>query len=53
MYLELWVKLRCSPRCTQMVSKWHLAAQLAGTDFFITRARRAPQKTLVRAPPAQ
>ena len=38
-HLKLWVKLGCSPRYTQMVPKWHLAGQLAGTDAFNTRAR--------------
>ena len=33
MSLKLWVKLGCSPRFTQMVPKWALAGQLAGTDF--------------------
>ena len=28
-YLNLWVKLGCTPRRTQIVPKWHLAGQLA------------------------
>ena len=37
-------KLGCSPRYTQMVPKWRLAGQCAGTDFFSTRARRDAQQ---------
>ena len=37
--LKLWVKLGCSPRCTQIVPKWHLDGQVAGRDFFNTRVR--------------
>ena len=33
-YLALKVELGCSPRHTQMVPKWHLAGQLAGTEVF-------------------
>ena len=36
---------RRSPRCTQVVPAWHLAGQLAGTDCFNARARRATRKT--------
>ena len=42
--LKLWVKLGCSPRCTQMVPKWHLDGQVARTDFFNARAQRGAQK---------
>ena len=45
-HFKFWVKLGCSRRYTQIVPKWHLASQLAGPDFFNTRARRDAQKTL-------
>ena len=48
--LKLWVKLGCSPRSTQIVPKWHLDGQLAGTDFFNTRARRDTQKKFPFSP---
>ena len=38
------VKLGCSPQCTQIVPKWHLAGQLPGTDFFNAHVRRDAQK---------
>ena len=37
--LKLWVKLGCSPRCTQIVPKWYFDGQVAGRDFFNTRVR--------------
>ena len=43
-YFKLWVQPGCSPRYTQIVPKWHLAGQLAGTDFFNTRSRRDAHK---------
>ena len=46
--LKLWVKTGCSPRCSQMVPKWHLDGQVLGTDFFNTRARRDAQKSFHR-----
>ena len=36
--LKLCVKLGYSPRSPQMVPKWPLAGQLAGTDFGNTRS---------------
>ena len=50
--LKLWVKLRCSPRYTQIVPKWHLDGQLAGTDFFNTRAWHNAQKKFPSLPGA-
>ena len=34
----------CPPRYTQIVPKWHLGGQLAGTGFFTTRAPCNAQK---------
>ena len=49
-YFKLWVKLGCTPRRTQIVPKWHLASQLAGSDFFNTgRQHDAQQKCLFSA----
>ena len=42
--LKLWFKVGCSLRHTQIVPKWHLDGQLAGTDFFNTRARCDAEK---------
>ena len=42
--LKLWVKLGCSLRYTQIVPKWHLDSQLAGTDVFNMRTRHDTQK---------
>ena len=45
--LKLWVKLGCSPRCTEIKPKWHLDRQVAGSDFLNTRARHDAQKKSV------
>ena len=45
-----WSKKRLHPRTyTQMAPKWHLAGQLAGIDFFNTRARRDAQESYLFA----
>ena len=41
---EIVGQARCSLRYTQIVPKWHLDGQLAGTDFFNTRGRRDAHK---------
>ena len=38
-------RVGCSPRCSQMVPKWHLDGKVAGSDFFNTRARCDAQKS--------
>ena len=50
--LKLWFKVGCSPRHTQIVPKWHLDGQPAGTDFFNTRAHRGAQKKFLFSPEA-
>ena len=42
--LKLWFKVGGSPQHTQIVPKWHLDGQPAGTNFCNTRARRDAQK---------
>ena len=32
--LKFWVKQGCSLRCTQIVPKWPLHGQVAGSDFY-------------------
>ena len=43
--LKLWVKLGCSRQHTQIVPKWQLAGQLAGTDFVNTDVQCAAQRS--------
>ena len=40
------------PRCTQIVAKWHLDGQVAGSGFFSTRVRHDTQKKSPFSPAA-